>query len=229
MSTTRNSESSEPDTAFNYIRRRGRFTKAQAAAFDALTEQYRWTSEDLDQRPLGMEIGFGMGFELLAWAQQQPTWRLLGVELYQPGIGSMLSRLKSLGIANVRLVDQPAQRLLQQLTDESLSEVRIFFPDPWPKKRHHKRRLIQPDFLEQLHQKIHTGGTVRLATDWAAYAEWMVEHFAKHAGFELVQDEIRAANEPSVVAEEVREITKFEARGERLGHEIRDLQYRRLP
>ncbi len=229
MSSTRNSESSEPDTAFNYIRRRGRFTKAQAAAFDALTEQYRWTSEDLDQRPLGVEIGFGMGYELLAWAQQRPRWRLLGVELYQPGIGSMLSRLKTLGIANVRLVDQPAQLLLQQLTDESLSEVRIFFPDPWPKKRHHKRRLIQPDFLEQLHQKLLTGGTVRLATDWAAYAEWMVEHFAKHPGFELVQDEIRAANEPSVVAEEVREITKFEARGERLGHEIRDLHYRRRP
>ena len=179
MSTTRNLESSEPDTAFNYIRRRGRFTKAQAAALDALTEQYRWASEDLDQRPLGMEIGFGMGFELLAWAQQQPQWRLLGVELYQPGIGSMLSRLKKLGIENVRLVDQPAQLLLQLVSDESLSEVRIFFPDPWPKKRHHKRRLIQPEFLEQLHQKMHAGGIVRLATDWAPYAEWMVEHFVE--------------------------------------------------
>lgn len=229
MSTTRNLESSEPDMAFNYIRRRGRFTKAQAAALDALTEQYRWASEDLDQRPLGMEIGFGMGFELLAWAQQQPQWRLLGVELYQPGIGSMLSRLKKLGIENVRLVDQPAQLLLQQVSDESLSEVRIFFPDPWPKKRHHKRRLIQPEFLEQLHQKMHAGGIVRLATDWAPYAEWMVEHFVEHSGFEPVQDEIRGANEPSVVAEEVREVTKFEARGERLGHEIRDLQYRRRP
>lgn len=229
MSTTGNMESSEQDTAFNYIRRRGRFTKAQAAALDALTEQYRWTPEDLDQRPLGMEIGFGMGFELLAWAQQEPHWRLLGVELYQPGIGSMLSRLQKLEIANVRLVDQPAQLLLQQVSDESLSEVRIFFPDPWPKKRHHKRRLIQPDFLEQLHQKVHTGGIVRLATDWAAYGEWMVEHFADHSGFELVQDEMRAANAPSVVAPEVREVTKFEARGERLGHEIRDLQYRRRP
>ena len=229
MSTTGNMESSEQDTAFNYIRRRGRVTKAQAAALDALTEQYRWTPEDLDQRPLGVEIGFGMGFELLAWAQQEPHWRLLGVELYQPGIGSMLSRLQKLEIANVRLVDQPAQLLLQQVSDESLSEVRIFFPDPWPKKRHHKRRLIQPDFLEQLHQKVHTGGIVRLATDWAAYGEWMVEHFADHSGFELVQDEMRAANAPSVVAPEVREVTKFEARGERLGHEIRDLQYRRRP
>ena len=105
MSTTRKMESSEQGTAFNYIRRRGRFTKAQAAALDSLTEQYRWTREDLDQRPLGMEIGFGMGFELLAWAQQQPQWRLLGVELYQPGIGSMLSRLQKLEIPNVRLVD----------------------------------------------------------------------------------------------------------------------------
>ena len=116
MSTAGNMESSEQDTAFNYIRRRGRFTKAQAAALDALTEQYRWTPEDLDQRPLGMEIGFGMGFELLAQAQQEPHWRLLGVELYQPGIGSMLSRLQKLEIANVRLVDQPAQLLLQQVS-----------------------------------------------------------------------------------------------------------------
>jgi tRNA (guanine-N7-)-methyltransferase len=126
-------------------------------------------------------------------------------------------------------VDQPAQLLLQQVTDASLSEVRIFFPDPWPKKRHHKRRLIQPEFLKQLHRKIHAGGIVRLATDWAPYAEWMVEHFAEHSGFELIQDKMRAANAPSAGAEAVREVTKFEARGERLGHEIRDLQYRRAP
>lgn len=217
------------DNDFNYIRRRGRFTKAQATALAALTERYRWTADDLQMRPLGMEIGFGMGLELIDWAQQRPNWLLLGVELYQPGIGSMLSRLDKNELGNVRLVDQPAQLLLEELAGYCLAEVRIFFPDPWPKKRHHKRRLIQPEFLQQLYRRVQIGGIVRLATDWAEYAEWMVEHFAEHPGFELVSDNIRGAQEQlssSMAAQEVRATTKFEARGERLGHEIRDLQYR---
>lgn len=224
-------EKTEFDSDYNYIRRRGRFTKAQASALDALADQYRWRDEDLDRRPLGMEIGFGMGLELLAWAQEQPEWLLLGVELYQPGIGSMLSRLKKMQLTNVRLVDEPAQRLLQQVTNNSLGEVRIFFPDPWPKKRHHKRRLIQPDFLQLLHGKMLEGGVVRLATDWAEYGQWMVEHFADCSGFALIQDEIRGATKAPAASDSesgVRKVTKFEARGERLGHEIRDLQYQRL-
>lgn len=217
------------DTAFNYIRRRGRFTKAQAQAQDLLTDSYRWSGE-LDQRPLGVEIGFGMGYELLAWAEQQPNWFLLGVELYQPGIGSMLSRLQKKNFDNVRLVDEPAQLLLERLPEQSIDEVRIFFPDPWPKKRHFKRRLIQPEFLQQLHGAMKHHGLVRLATDWAEYAEWMVEHFAGHSGFQLIADDIRqdASSAPSNPSDGVRDVTKFEARGQRLGHEIRDLQYRRV-
>jgi tRNA (guanine-N7-)-methyltransferase len=217
------------DTAFNYIRRRGRFTKAQAQALDSLTDRYRWSGE-LDQRPLGIEIGFGMGYELLAWAEQQPDWYLLGVELYQPGIGSMLSRLQKRNLDNVGLVDEPAQLLLERLPEQSIDEVRIFFPDPWPKKRHFKRRLIQPEFLQQLHGAMKHHGLVRLATDWAEYAEWMVEHFAGHPGFELMADDIRqdASPESSKSPDGVRDVTKFEARGQRLGHEIRDLQYRRV-
>ena len=218
------------DTAFNYIRRRGRFTKAQTNALDTLSGQYRWQPDDLRYRPLGMEIGFGMGFELIAWAEQRPDWRLLGVELYQPGIGSMLSRLEKKKLSNVRLVDQPAQLILKQIDNNALAEVRIFFPDPWPKKRHYKRRLIQPELLHLLHQKLAPTGIVRLATDWAEYAQWMVEHFAANPGFKLLQDDIRAATQtpPSSVADEIRSVTKFEARGERLGHEIRDLQYQRI-
>lgn len=217
------------DTAFNYIRRRGRFTKAQAQALDALADKYRWRG-DLDNSPLGVEIGFGMGYELLAWAEQQPSWYLLGVELYQPGIGSMLSRLQKKNLQNVGLVDEPAQLLFERLPQQSIDEVRIFFPDPWPKKRHFKRRLIQPEFLHQLHGAMKNHGLVRLATDWAEYAEWMVEHFAAHPGFELIADEIR--EEPSSAMSNlsdgaVRDVTKFEARGQRLGHAIRDLQYRR--
>ena len=218
------------DSAFNYIRRRGRFTKAQTNALDTLSGQYRWQPDDLRYRPLGMEIGFGMGFELIAWAEQRPEWRLLGVELYQPGIGSMLSRLKKKKLSNVRLVDQPAQLILEQIDNNALGEVRIFFPDPWPKKRHYKRRLIQPEFLHLLHQKLTPTGIVRLATDWAEYAEWMVKHFAANPGFKLLRDDIRAATQtpPSSVADEIRSVTKFEARGERMGHEIRDLQYQRI-
>lgn len=199
-------------------------------ALDTLSGQYRWQPDDLRYRPLGMEIGFGMGFELIAWAEQRPDWRLLGVELYQPGIGSMLSRLKKKKLSNVRLVDQPAQLILEQIDNNALAEVRIFFPDPWPKKRHYKRRLIQPEFLHLLHQKLAPAGIVRLATDWAEYAQWMVEHFAANPGFKLLQDDIRAATQtpPSSVADEIRSVTKFEARGERLGHEIRDLQYQRI-
>ena len=230
MSDSQSPLTNDLDAGFNYIRRRGRFTKAQAIALQALSDQYRWQAVDLQHRPLGMEIGFGMGLELIAWAKQQPKWQLLGVELYQPGIGSMLSRLAKNQLSNVRLVDEPAQVILAQLDNESLAEVRIFFPDPWPKKRHHKRRLIQPEFLQLLQQKLIPAGIVRLATDWAPYAHWMVEHFAANPGFNLLQDDIRAPTEtpPPTVADEVRNVTKFEARGERLGHEIRDLQYQRI-
>ena len=230
MSDSRSRLTNDLDAGFNYIRRRGRFTKAQAIALQALSDQYRWQAADLQHRPLGMEIGFGMGHELIAWAEQQPKWQLLGVELYQPGIGSMLSRLAKNQLSNVRLVDEPAQVILAQLDNESLAEVRIFFPDPWPKKRHHKRRLIQPEFLQLLQQKLIPAGIVRLATDWAPYAHWMVEHFAANPGFNLLQDDIRAPTEtpPATAADEVRNVTKFEARGKRLGHEIRDLQYQRI-
>ena len=230
MSDSQSPLTNDLDAGFNYIRRRGRFTKAQASALQALSDQYRWQAADLQHRPLGMEIGFGMGFELIAWAEQQRNWQLLGVELYQPGIGSMLSRLAKNQLSNVRLVDQPAQVILAQLDNDSLAEVRIFFPDPWPKKRHHKRRLIQPEFLRLLRQKLTPAGIVRLATDWEPYAHWMVEHFAANPGFTLLRDDIRAPTETprGSAAREVRNVTKFEARGERLGHEIRDLQYQRI-
>ena len=127
----------------------------------------------------------------MAWVEQQPSWYLLGVELYQPGIGSAF-RLQKKNLQNVGLVE-PAQLLFERL-QQSIDEVHLF-SDPWPKKRHFKRRLIQPEFLHQLHGAMKNYGLVRLATDWAEYAEWMVEHFAAHPGFELIADEIR--EEPS--------------------------------
>lgn len=225
------------DFAHSYIRRRGRFTKAQASALERLTQHYRMTTQAInaDTRELGIEIGFGMGHELIIWGQEQSQKLLLGIELYQPGIGSMLSRLENLKIENVALVDQPAQKVLAELVPDSVSEIRIFFPDPWPKKRHLKRRLIQPEFLEQMLVVLKPTGIVRLATDWAEYGEWMAEHFAMNLNFECELDAIRdpILGQSGLTTAldsdgSVRGRTKFETRGEKLGHRIRDFTYRRI-
>ena len=224
MTETITDKANSPEQAFSYIRRRGRFTQAQSRAYVNLLERYRTSPQELQGRtePVAMEIGFGMGAELLDWAQQAPSWYLCGIELYQPGIGAMLTRLHSRQLHNVGVIDQPAQQVLAALPDQRLSEVRIFFPDPWPKKRHFKRRLIQTEFLQQLHRVMKPGALVRLATDWAPYGEWMVEQFSTVDAFKLIEDQVRKADEETAV---IRSTTKFEARGERLGHAIRDLVY----
>jgi len=235
---TQNSDVSlHNDFAHSYIRRRGRFTRAQASALERLTQHYRLATPAInaDSRELGIEIGFGMGHELINWGQEQPQKLLLGIELYQPGIGSMLSRLENLGIENVALVDQPAQKVLAELTPESVSEIRIFFPDPWPKKRHLKRRLIQTEFLAQMLVVLKPMGIVRLATDWAEYGEWIAEYFSMNPKFKCELDVIRdpilgdASQTTELDADgSVRGRTKFETRGEKLGHRIRDFTYRRV-
>ena len=241
-SASNDNASQHNEFAHSYIRRRGRFTKAQASALERLTQRYRLDTASInkDSRQLGIEIGFGMGHELIAWGQEQPEHLLLGIELYQPGIGSMLARLESLEIENIALVDQPAQKVLSQLTPESVSEIRIFFPDPWPKKRHLKRRIIQPEFLTQLLTVLKPMGIVRLATDWAEYGEWMAEHFTANQNFKC---ELDATRDPIIgegdlnldqaaltknLADVVRGRTKFETRGEKLGHRIPDFTYRRV-
>ena len=211
--------------AFSYIRRRGRFTQAQARAYENLTTRYRVAAADCSHRsePVGLEIGFGMGAQLLAWAEQCPDWYLCGVELYQPGIGAMLTRLHRRQLSNVGLIDLPAQQVIAAMAADTLSEVRIFFPDPWPKKRHFKRRLVEQEFLERLYAVLKDDAVVRLATDWAPYGEWMVEQFAMVPGFKLVEDQTSRGYAEDT--DTIRGTTKFEARGERLGHNIRDLVY----
>jgi tRNA (guanine-N7-)-methyltransferase len=171
-----------------------------------------------------------MGAQLLEWAVQEPQQRILGVELYEPGIGSVLSRLASDKIDNVLVIERPAQEVLAELDEGMVSEIRIFFPDPWPKTRHHKRRLIQPDFVTQLARVMADSAIVRLATDWAPYASRMRRVFAEETTLLSVHDAIRVPGDHSEAGDdEVRGITKFEARGEKLGHEIHDLVYRRKP
>ena len=130
-----------PEQAFSYIRRRGRFTQAQSRAYANLLDCYRTSPQELQQRtePVAMEIGFGMGAELLDWAQQAPSWYLCGIELYQPGNGAMLTRLQSRQLHNVGVIDQPAQQVLAALTDQRLSEVCLLYTSPSPRDQRGSR------------------------------------------------------------------------------------------
>ena len=162
-----------------------------------------------------------MGQELLSWAQLAEHDHYLGIELYQPGVGALLAGLQTLDLDNVLSIERPAQVVLQALPERSVAAIRIFFPDPWPKKRHHKRRLIQPDFVAQIARVLKPAATVHLATDWQPYAEWMAECSAES---ELLEQDLASQAE----AREAPRATKFERRGLRHGHQITDLIYRKL-
>ncbi len=168
------------------------------------------------QAPRVMEIGIGNGDVLLTMAAQYPDQDFLGVEVHEPGIGHCLLGLEKAGLDNVRLIREDAVVVLQRwLAGACLDRVNLFFPDPWPKKRHHKRRIVQPAFVALVAARLKPGGLLHMATDWAPYAQHMEEVLAASAAF------------APLAADSDRPPTKFERRGERLGHEIRDLRYRR--
>lgn len=174
------------------------------------------------ERPLTVEIGFGMGDSLLQMAEEAPEENFLGIEVHRPGIGKLLHGLHEAKLENVRVVAQDAVELLQQHVEpDSVDRLLIFFPDPWPKKRHHKRRLINPDFTELLRKVLRPGGRLHLATDWEPYAAWMVDVLEGQSGL------INANGPGQYWSEPARPVTKFQRRGERLGHGVWDLLYLR--
>jgi tRNA (guanine-N7-)-methyltransferase len=215
-----------------YLRRRGRMTRGQHRALDELADHQvhtvgsptpSWTEVFGGDAPLGVEIGFGMGQALLSWAQQQPDWNLLGIEVYQPGIGALLLGAQRDGATNLRVLEGDAELAFEaNIAPASLDEVRIFFPDPWPKKRHNKRRLVQPQFIKLLVSRLKSGGRLLLATDWEPYAHWMLEVL----NGERQLENLSSADFAQRATERV--ITRFEARGTRLGHDVWDLAFRRL-
>lgn len=171
---------------------------------------------------LGLEIGFGSGQALLDWAESAPDWNLLGIEVYEPGIGSLLKGLTERSLGNVRVLSEDALVVLgSRIAPGSLDEVRIFFPDPWPKKRHHKRRLVSPAFAAMLVSAMRPGARLRLATDWQEYAEQMLAVLNAEPG--LSND----AGDGYAPRFEGRNVTRFEARGQRLGHAVWDLCFSR--
>ena len=209
----------------SFVRRAGRVTAGQQRALAELWP--RWgvekpaTALDLDtlfgrHAPRVLEIGFGNGDVLVSMAARYPAQDFLGVEVHEPGVGHCLLGLERAGLTNVRLIREDAIVVLQDwLAPACLDRVNLFFPDPWPKKRHHKRRIVQPTFLALVAARLKPDGLLHMATDWAPYAEHMEEVLAVSADFA-----------PAAGTSD-RPPTKFERRGERLGHEIRDLRYRR--
>ena len=224
---------SRPGTIRSFVQRAGRITRAQERALAELWPRYGVDFSvaplDLDQlfgrrAARVLEIGIGDGETLLALAAAQPESDFLGIEVHRPGIGHCLLGVESRGLANLRLVAHDAVEVLErQLPDGSLDEVLLYFPDPWPKKRHHKRRIVQPAFVELVARKLKPGGTFRLATDWAPYAQHMLEVLRGSPSFCNASPDGDCVPRP-----DSRPSTKFERRGERLGHEVFDLEFRRL-
>ena len=210
--------------------RQGRISNAQRRAHAELLPVYGVPFSpaplDLDSlfgrtAPKILEIGFGMGETTAAIAQQHPENDYLGVEVHTPGVGSLLARVAELRLANVRIVQHDAVEVLQaMIAPGALDGVHIFFPDPWPKKRHHKRRLIQPPFIALLASRMKGGATLHTCTDWEDYARQMLE---------LLSAEPSLENTASGYADrpEARPQTKFERRGLGLGHHVRDLVFRK--
>ncbi len=212
----------------SFVRREGRMTPLQKQALTLLWPKF---GLEIDQRldlsqvfarsaPCVLEIGFGMGDSLLQLAIQHKDKNYLGVEVHTPGVGALLHQIEVNALTNIRLFKEDVKLVLREvIPDASLDECLIFFPDPWHKKRHHKRRLIQPDFIELLAQKIKPGGILHLATDWQSYAEQMMQVLTEST-FKNTENKGEYAS-----SENLRPETKFERRGKRLGHEIWDLVF----
>jgi tRNA (guanine-N7-)-methyltransferase len=220
-------------TVRSFVIRGGRATAAQQRALDELWPRYGVEfaphPTDLDQlfgrsAPRMLEIGFGAGEALLAFAQAHPELDCIGVEVHEPGVGHLLLGAEAAGSSNLRIICHDAVEVLQQqLAPGSMQRVHVFFPDPWPKKRHHKRRLIQPALVELLARVLAVNGTLRLATDWEPYAMYMREVIDASDSF------VNESPETGFAARtDERPITRFERRGQRLGHGIWDLSYRRV-
>lgn len=217
----------------SFVRREGRLTPAQARALRELWPIYGVDHPGaiLDpielfgrRAPLTLEIGFGNGEALLSAARAYPERDYLGVEVHRPGVGRLLNRLHAEKLGNVRVICADAVEVLRdRVRPETFDACWIFFPDPWPKKRHHKRRLIQPEFATTLVAALRDGGILHLATDWEDYAEHMLEVLDNTSALSNTAGRSRYAERP-----EWRPETRFERRGQIRGHKVFDLIYRKV-
>ncbi|WP_137896472.1 tRNA (guanosine(46)-N7)-methyltransferase TrmB [Ramlibacter sp. 2FC] len=220
-----------PKAIKSYVRRAGRTTTGQAKAFETLGPQfllsYRAAPLDADaafdrSAPLILEIGFGMGEATAHIARVRPEDNFLCCEVHEPGVGALLKRIGEQGLTNIRILPHDAVEVLDHMLPEaSLDGVHIFFPDPWHKKRHHKRRLIQPPLVAKLAARLKPGAYIHCATDWEPYAEQMLAVLG-------AEPLLRNTAEGYAPKPDYRPLTKFENRGLKLGHGVWDLVFRRI-
>ncbi|HSG52019.1 MAG TPA: tRNA (guanosine(46)-N7)-methyltransferase TrmB [Rheinheimera sp.] len=235
-STEQHSEQAEPNTYMRKIRsfvlREGRLTKGQQHALDTYWADYglnyQPTALALPEvfgrtAPVVLEIGFGMGKSLVQMAKAAPEKDFIGIEVHRPGVGACLSEAVAQGVKNLKVFEHDAVEVLEHtIADNSLDTVQLFFPDPWHKKRHHKRRIVQAEFVQLLRRKLKPGGVFHMATDWENYAEHMLEVMLAAEGFSNL-----SADNSYIERPEHRPLTKFEQRGQRLGHGVWDLMFKK--
>jgi tRNA (guanine-N7-)-methyltransferase len=201
----------------SYVLRKGRMTAGQQRAMDELWPIYGITTgtdqldfADIFERtaPITLEIGFGNGESIVAMAHKDPQLNFIGIEVHEPGVGHCLLQATERQVENIRVMRDDAVEILRtRILNSSLARINLFFPDPWHKKRHHKRRIVQPDFVALLASKLRPGGMFHVATDWPNYAEHIAEVMANSPAFE-----------PSNDVPDDRIETRFDSRGQRLGH-----------
>lgn len=222
----------DPARIRSFIRRQGRATAGQRQAMDAHWDTYclppaaEFNAEQAfgRQAPLIVEIGFGNGDSLAAMAEANPQLNYLGIEVHRPGVGHLLMLLEQRGIENVRIYHHDAIEILEQkIPDHSLAGVHLFFPDPWHKRRHHKRRIVRPGFVDLLNKKLAAGGYFHAATDWEHYAQDMLATLSADKGLKNTSPSGDYCPRP-----DYRPLTKFENRGLRLGHGVWDLIFSKL-
>ncbi len=220
-------------TIRSYVIRGGRITDGQKRAFDQWWPQFGLSLFDGriapelvfgNRNPLVLEIGFGMGDSLLAMAKEQSDKNYIGIEVHPPGVGRLINCAGKENIKNLRVYMADALDVLEDcIPDESVDRLQLFFPDPWHKKKHNKRRIVQPRFVEQVRRKLEVGGVFHMATDWPEYAEYMMEVMTLAPGFANIAGDYIFAERPAY-----RPLTKFEVRGERLGHPVSDVLFEKL-
>ncbi len=217
----------------SFVRRAGRLTASQQRALDELWPAYgiEYSAEAIDfgavfgrRAPVVLEIGFGNGETLVEMAADHPDQDYLGIEVHEPGVGHCLIAADKAGISNLKLLNHDAMEVLEhQLPSGSLARINLYFPDPWPKKRHHKRRIVQPGFLTLCADRLAADGSMHIATDWANYAEHIDEAFAASKHFDCAERREHQGDRPLD-----RPVTKFERRGLRHGHSIVDWRFDRI-
>lgn len=221
----------KPKSIRSFVIRAGRMTDGQRSAFDDYWPAYGLSlfGGELDAEtafgntnPIALEIGFGMGDSLLAMAQAEPEMNFVGIEVHPPGVGRLINNAGKAGVRNLKVYMADAKDVLEDcVPDASLARFQLYFPDPWHKKKHHKRRIVQPEFVALAARKLMPGGLLHMATDWQNYAEQMLEVLAAES--QLHNTATDYAERPPF-----RPTTKFEARGERLGHGVWDLLFRKI-